>query len=101
MITDTKKLVIIYIIILILILWISGIIPKQIGKIAAINYVKKNYPDKDLMFLNIDYSPIHESYFASFKALDGRVYNFELYTKYLPVTVWFDPFNLIEGQSLS
>lgn len=97
MITDTRKMIIIYIIILILMLWISGIVPKQIGKIIAINYVKKNYPDKKLAFLDIDYSPIHESYFVSFKSLDGRVYNFELYSKYLPVTVWFDPFSLIEG----
>ncbi len=45
MIINTKRLAIVYVIALIIILWISGIIPKQIGKISAINYVKTNYPD--------------------------------------------------------
>ncbi|NLW39348.1 MAG: hypothetical protein GXY96_00250 [Tissierellia bacterium] len=59
--------------------------------------MKKNYPHKDLVFLHIDYSPIHESYFVSFKDSNGKVYNFELYSRYLPVNVQFDPFNYIEG----
>lgn len=97
MIINTKRLAIVYVIALIIILWISGIIPKQIGKISAINYVKTNYPDKNLCFLNIDYSPIHNSYFVSFKDLDGRVYNFELHSRYFPTTIWFDPFQYIKG----
>ncbi|MCF6460347.1 hypothetical protein [Clostridium sp. Cult3] len=97
MIIDAKKLILIYIIALIVVLWISGIIPKQIGKVFAINYVNKNYPSKNLDFLNIDYSPIHNSYFVSFKDVEGRVYNFELCSRYFPITIWFDPFNYIEG----
>lgn len=95
MIINTKKLLIVYIIVLIITLWISGIIPRQIGKIVAIKYVRENYPDKDIDYLNIDYSPFHKSYFVSFKSSDGRVYNFELHSRYLPITIWFDPFQPI------
>ncbi|GFN35281.1 hypothetical protein [Tepidimicrobium xylanilyticum] len=97
MIKDSKKLIIIYIIGIMLILWIGGFVPKQIGKFYAINYVKKNYPHKDLIFHDIDYSPIHESYFVSFKDSNGKVYSFELYPRYLPVSIQFDPFNFVEG----
>lgn len=39
-------LIVIFIVILIFILWISGIIPKQIAKISATHYLKKNFPEK-------------------------------------------------------
>lgn len=40
----------------ILALWISGIIPKQIAKISATNYLKKNFPEKQYEFVNIEWS---------------------------------------------
>ena len=42
-----KKLIIIIIIIVIMMifaLWLSGIIPKQIARISATNYLEKNFP---------------------------------------------------------
>lgn len=79
------------IITLIAVLWVGGIIPKQIGKITAINYVQNNYSDKNLEFISMDFSPAHGSYFARFEDKEGNTYNFEIINKYLPVIVWGDP----------
>lgn len=94
MIADTKKLFIIYAIVLVIALWFSGIVPRQIGKITAIVYVRENYPQMNMEYSNIEYSPFHESYFVSFKASDGGVYNFQVVSRFFPVRVWFDPLKL-------
>lgn len=74
-------------------LWISGIIPQQIGKMAAINYVQENYGDRGLVFMRMDYSSAHGDYFAVFKDTNGEVYNFLMHSKLLPITVLYDPLN--------
>ena len=79
---------------LIAVLWAGGIIPKQIGKIIAINYVHKNYQDNNLEFIKMDFSSAHGSYFARFEDGEGNTYNFEIVNKYLPVIVWWDPLRL-------
>ncbi len=83
----------ILIICLILLSWISGAVPRQVGKITAINYVQKNHADKHLEFRHITYSSAHGSYFAEFESRDGEIYSFELHSKYFPAAVWFDPLN--------
>lgn len=85
-------IVIFAVLILIAILWISGIIPRQIGKISAINYVQNNYPDRNLKFLRIDFSSAHGDYFAMFEDENEKIYGFQLLGKYLPINVWSDPF---------
>lgn len=84
-------IVIISVVILIAILWISGIIPRQIGKNSAINYVQKNYPDKNLNYLRMDFSSAHGDYFAMFEDENGKTYGFQLLGKYLPINIWSDP----------
>ncbi|MEW9124892.1 MAG: hypothetical protein AB2421_19425 [Thermotaleaceae bacterium] len=81
---------------LVLGLWINGIIPQQIGKAAAINYVQKNHEDRGLLFVTMEYSSVHGDYFAVFKDSNGEVYNFLMHSKLLPITVLYDPLNLPE-----
>ena len=49
-----KKILIVFTIILILLiaLWFSGIIPKQIGKICGTKYMRENFPNMELEFIN-------------------------------------------------
>ena len=82
---------IVIVIILIAILWFGGIIPSQIGKISAINYVQKNYPDRNLKFLSMDFSSAHGDYFAMFEDENGKTYAFQMLGKHLPINVWSDP----------
>ena len=46
-----KSLIILSIIIIVIALWFGGIIPKQIGKIYGINYMKSNFPKMELEYV--------------------------------------------------
>ena len=92
-----KKLLLagILIVILTIILWINGVIPKQIAKKSAISYVNKVHKELDLTYLKLDYSKAHGSYFAVFKDVTDKIYNFEMSGgRYFPLTVFKDPINL-------
>lgn len=86
-----KKRIIIITIILILIvilaLWISGIIPKQIAKISATNYLKKNFPDKQYEFVNIEWSSSFGGYSISFKDENGQIVGFIMPGRYFPISI--------------
>ena len=86
-----KYIIFIIVVALVAVLWMSSIIPRQIGKIAAINYVQDNYPHKNLEFISMDFSSAYGSYFARFEDEEGNTYNFEMMSKYLPIIVWRDP----------
>ena len=54
---NKKKIIVLTIITILVIiigLWITGIIPKQIAKISASNYLKKNLPERKIQ---ADYYP--------------------------------------------
>lgn len=78
-------------IVIVAVVWFSGIIPKQIGRISAYNYVKTNYFDMNLKYEKMEYSSAHGDYFAIFIDSEGKLYNFLMYSKYLPTRVLFDP----------
>ena len=42
--------------IIILALWVSGAIPKQIARVFATNYLKKNFPKIQLEYVDIEWS---------------------------------------------
>ncbi|AKL95046.1 hypothetical protein CACET_c15970 [Clostridium aceticum] len=94
--TKLKKKIAVTIGILILGLWVGGIIPQQIGKMAAINYVEKNHGNMGLTFMRMEFSSVHGDYFAVFQDSDEIVYSFLITSKYLPITVLYDPINLPE-----
>ena len=79
-------LAIIYIAILILILWISGIIPKQIAKVSATNYLKENFPKLQLEYEDIEWSSSFGAYSVKFKDKNNKTYGFLMNNKYFPVS---------------
>ncbi len=48
------------------ILWGSGVVPKQIGKIYGMKEVQKQFPEKNLQFKEIEWSKFHGDYVITF-----------------------------------
>ena len=97
---NKKKIIIIMIIlalVIILGLWISGIIPKQIAKISAINYLKKNFPKKQYEYVNIEWSSSFGGYSIKFKDEKGKEVGFIMPYKYFPISPGQGTFALEES----
>lgn len=83
-----KKIIIstiIIILVIILGLWISGIIPMQIAKISAINYLKKNFPEKQYQYVDIGWSSSFGGYSIKFKDENDKIIGFLMNGKYFPI----------------
>ena len=72
------------------VLWGTGTIPKGIGRYTATKYVEENYTEMGLEFENIEFSTAYGDYIASFVDKDNKVYNFRLFSGYLPLSVVYD-----------
>lgn len=97
---NKKKIIIITIIlalVIILGLWISGIIPKQIAKISAINYLKKNFPKKQYEYVNIEWASSFGGYSIKFKDEKGKEVCFIMPYKYFPISPGQGTFALEES----
>lgn len=68
-------------------LWISGIIPKQIARISATNYLKKNFPKMKLEYVNIEWSSSFGGYSIIFKDENDEIYGFIMNNKYFPISL--------------
>ncbi len=82
-----KKGVIIAIIIILAVvlgLWISGIIPKQIAKISATNYLKNNFPKRQVEYVDIEWDSDYDVYLIKFKDKNNKMYAFTMKNKYFP-----------------
>ncbi len=87
---NKKRMIIITIILIlagILGLWISGIMPKQIARISATNYLKKNFPKIQLEYVNIEWSSTFGGYIITFKDENGETYGFIMNNRYFPVSL--------------
>ena len=86
-----KKRIIIMTIVLIIIcvlaLWISGIIPKQIARVSATNYLKKNFPEMHLEYIDIEWSSSFGGYFIRFKDPNDKIHGFLMNHKYFPINI--------------
>jgi len=86
-----KKRTIIVVIVIILIiiigLWISGIIPMQIGKMAATNYLKKIFPKMQLEFVDMEWNKYFDGYLIRFKDNEENMCGFIMNNKYFPITL--------------
>lgn len=78
---------IIFILITILGLWISGIIPKQIARISATNYLKKNFPKIQLEYVDIEWSSSFGGYSIRFRDENNEIYGFIMNNKYFPISL--------------
>jgi len=90
-------LTIIIILIGIFILWISGLIPKQIAKISATNYLKNNFPKKQYEFVSIEWSSSFDGYLMKFKDENEKECRFIMNNKYFPISPGQGTFALEES----
>lgn len=85
-----KTIVVIVIIVIILMvilgLWIGGVIPKEIAKISATNYLKNNFPEKQYEYLDIEWSSSFGGYSIRFKDENNKIVGFLMNNKYFPIT---------------
>ena len=86
---NKKKMIILIVTILVLIvaLWISGIIPKQIAKISAANYLEKNFPKMQLKYDNIEWNKYYGDYIITFKDKENQNYGCVIGPKYFPISM--------------
>lgn len=89
--------IIIIIFTLILGLWITGIIPKQIAKIYATNYMKNNFPEMQLEYVSIEWSKYHDDYIITFKDKDNNMQGYTIGPKYFPINLRQGLFSIEES----
>lgn len=97
---NRKRIIIITIVVILIVIlaaWISGIIPKQIAIISATNYLKKNFPEKQYEFVNIEWSSTFGGYTMEFKDENGKMMNFIMNNKYFPISPGQGTFALEES----
>lgn len=82
-----KKILIgiVVIVCIISILWLSGMIPKQIAKVSAINYLKNAFPNKEFEFENIEWYSTFGAYSIRFKDENNETIGFLMNNKYFPI----------------
>ncbi len=78
-----KKLIIL--ILIIGLLWFTGIIPKQVAKAAGTNYVRNHFPEMKLECTGVEYSGPHGDYLIYFKDINENKYGCVIGPKYFPV----------------
>ena len=88
---NKKRIIIITIVVIIigvLALWISGIIPKQIARISATNYLKRNFQKMQLEYVDIEWSSSFGGYSIRFKDQNDEIHGFLMNNKYFPTNIW-------------
>ena len=71
-----KWVVPIVIIGVIIALWFTGIIPKQIAQIAGTSYVKEHFPEMQLECIGVEYADAFGDYLITFEDKNEKVYSF-------------------------
>ena len=87
---NKKKIIFISIGLLLIIivgLWIGGIIPKFIARVAAEKYLKTNLPKKQFEYVGIEWASVFDGYIIRFKDEKEKEIGFIMNDKYLPVFV--------------
>ena len=67
--------------------WFSGLIPGQIAKIYGKNYVKNNFPEKQLEYVNIEWNKFYGDYIITFKDNEGKIYSSVIGPKFFPISM--------------
>ena len=87
---EKRKTIIIFIVLILIVivgLWGSGIIPKQIARISASNYLEKNFPKMQLEYVDIEWSSSFGGYSIKFKDINNKTYSFIMNNKYFPISL--------------
>lgn len=78
---------VIFIVLVILILWVTGIIPKQIAKISSTIYLKNNFPKIQLKYESIEWNPYFGDYIIVFRDEYNETHSFCIGPKYFPINI--------------
>jgi len=78
---------VIFIVLVILILWVTGIIPKQIAKISSTIYLKNNFPKIQLKYESIEWNPYFGDYIIVFRDEYNERHSFCIGPKYFPINI--------------
>ena len=72
---------------LILLMWISGFIPKGIATIYGQVYVHHHYPEMDLSVDKVEWNKFYGDYVIYFVSEDGEVFNCVIGPRFFPVSI--------------
>lgn len=78
---------VIFVILVVLILWVTGIIPKQIAKISSTIYLKNNFPKMQLKYESIEWNPYLGDYIITFRDENDETHSFCIGPKYSPINL--------------
>lgn len=67
--------------------WFSGLIPRQIAKIYGKSYVKNNFPEKQLEYVDIEWNKFYGDYIITFKDKDEKIYSSVIGPKFFPISM--------------
>ena len=95
----TTILLIIFILLIVLILWVSGLIPKQFAKVYGTNYMKKNFPEMNLKYYEIEWSKYHGNYIITFIDANNQKYGVSIGPKFFPISIGEGLLVIIEDYS--
>lgn len=84
-----KKIIIIAVtfVLLVSVSWFSGLIPRQIAKIYGKSYVKNNFPEKQLEYVDIEWNKFYGDYIITFKGKDEKIYSSVIGPKFFPISM--------------
>ena len=80
-----KRLIPVLILVLIIVLWISGFIPKQIARISGTRYVKNHFPEMQMECVGVEYVDAYGDYTIKFRDVNGNTYGCGIGPKFFPV----------------
>ena len=67
------------------VLWLTGLIPKQIARIAGTSYVKMHFPEMRLECVGVEYADVYGDYLISFEDKHGKAYSCVIGPEFFPV----------------
>lgn len=68
-------------------LWLTGIIPKQIARLAGTSYVEKHFPEMQLECVGVEYAKAFGDYLISFEDKHGTAYSCVIGPELFPVSL--------------
>lgn len=75
------------VVLLISVLWLGGLIPKQIAKVYGTKYMSDNFPKMQLEYENIEWNKYYGDYIITFKDKENQNYGCVIGPKYLPISI--------------
>ena len=71
----------------ILVLWLAGIIPKQMAESFGTSYVNNHFPEMQLECIGVEYADFYGDYLITFKGTNENTYSCVIGPKYFPVSM--------------